>query len=382
VAPERESTHLAEEAPPGGAGPPAGDPAPGPAPAAGETADFFRHLAQTLDVGVAVVDPDSWSITFENARFFELFAPDPVAEDTLTSRVPSIDLDRAKSRLEKGRPYSVDAAAGSGARAKSLEVRLQRCTLDEHELVIVECHDVTKAKQAEHMLDSYSRMADKNARDLKREKERAEKLLLNIMPRAVYEEMKDFGSVTPQRFDEATILMLDFAGFTDMAISKDAGSLVSELNDIFSAFDRIVELFNCERMKTIGDAYMAVAGLPEPSNDHAQSVARVALRMRRYLERRNTSHREPWLGRIGIHTGTVVGSIVGVQRYVYDIFGPGVNMAARMEQMSEPMEITISEATYELIRQEFLCSELGEVEVKGFGKQRLFTLDGELEDRR
>jgi adenylate cyclase len=382
VAPERESTHLAEEAPPGAAGPPDGDPAPGPAPAAGETADFFRHLAQTLDVGVAVVDPDSWSITFENARFFELFAPDPVAEDTLTSRVPSIDLDRAKSRLEKGRPYSVDAAAGSGARAKSLEVRLQRCTLDEHELVIVECHDVTKAKQAEHMLDSYSRMADKNARDLKREKERAEKLLLNIMPRAVYEEMKDFGSVTPQRFDEATILMLDFAGFTDMAISKDAGSLVSELNDIFSAFDRIVELFNCERMKTIGDAYMAVAGLPEPSNDHAQSVARVALRMRRYLERRNTSHREPWLGRIGIHTGTVVGSIVGVQRYVYDIFGPGVNMAARMEQMSEPMEITISEATYELIRQEFLCSELGEVEVKGFGKQRLFTLDGELEDRR
>jgi adenylate cyclase len=347
-----------------------------------ETATFFRELAQTLGVGVAVVDPDSWSITFENARFFELFGPDPMVEDTLPSRVPSIDLDRAKSRLEKGRPYSFDAEAGSGARTKSLEVRLSRCTLDERELVIVECHDVTKAKQAEHMLDSYSRMADKNARDLKREKERAEKLLLNIMPRAVYEEMKDFGSVTPQRFDEATILMLDFAGFTDMAISKDAGSLVSELNDIFSAFDRIVELFNCERMKTIGDAYMAVAGLPEPSNDHAQSVARVALRMRRYLERRNTSHREPWLGRIGIHTGTVVGSIVGVQRYVYDIFGPGVNMAARMEQISEPMEITISEATYELIRQEFLCSELGEVEVKGFGKQRLFTLDGELEDRR
>jgi len=352
------------------------------APDAEENADFFRHLAQTLDVGIAVVDPESWWIKFENARFFELFGPDPTEEDTLPSRVPAIDLERARSRLDKGRPYTVDTEAGSGARSRSLELRLRRCELDGQEFVIVECNDATKAKQAEHMLDSYSRMADKNARDLKREKERAEKLLLNIMPRAVYEEMKDFGSVTPQRFDEATILMLDFAGFTDMAVSRDAGSLVSELNDIFSAFDRIVELFNCERMKTIGDAYMAVGGLPEPASDHAQSVARVALRMRRYLERRNTSHREPWLGRIGIHSGTVVGSIVGVQRYVYDIFGPGVNMAARMEQMSEPMEITISEDTYELLRQEFICSEIGEAEVKGFGKQRLWTLDGELEDRR
>jgi adenylate cyclase len=379
---ERDAAMPAKESSQAADGAAADAPARDATPGQQETTEFYRELAQTVDVGLAVADPDAWSILFENARFFELFAPDPLAEDTLPSRVPSIDLEKAGSRLEKGRPYSLEAEAGSGARTRSLEVKLQRCTLDERELVIVECHDVTKAKQAEHMLDSYSRMADKNARDLKREKERAEKLLLNIMPRAVYEEMKDFGSVTPQRFDEATILMLDFAGFTDMAVSKDAGSLVSELNDIFSAFDRIVELFNCERMKTIGDAYMAVAGLPEPSSDHAQSIARVALRMRRYLERRNTSHREPWLGRIGIHTGTVVGSIVGVQRYVYDIFGPGVNMAARMEQMSEPMEITISEETYELIRQEFVCSEIGEAEVKGFGRQRIFTLDAELEDRR
>jgi adenylate cyclase len=362
----------------------AGDqPADGLPPAPAEqSADFYRHLAQSLDVGVAVVDPESWWIRFENARFFELFGPDPAAEDTLPSRIPVLDLERARSRLEKGRPYSVDTEAGTGARTRSIEVRLRQCSLDDVDLVVVECHDVTQAKQAEHMLDSYSRMADKNARDLKREKERAEKLLLNIMPRAVYEEMKDFGSVTPQRFDEATILMFDFAGFTDMAVSRDAGSVVSELNDIFSAFDRIVELFNCERMKTIGDAYMAVAGIPEPSSDHAQSIARVALRMRRYLERRNTSHREPWLGRIGIHTGTVVGSIVGVQRYVYDIFGPGVNMAARMEQISEPMEITISAETHAEIRQEFICSDVGEVDVKGFGPQRIYTLDGELEDRR
>ncbi|MEX1142484.1 MAG: adenylate/guanylate cyclase domain-containing protein [Thermoleophilaceae bacterium] len=342
------------------------------------TTEHFRQLLQTLDTGVAVADPDTLTIAFENARFFGWFDPDPEVEDTLERRLPGLDVDRLRSRLEKGRSYSFDAETGSGARKATIAVTLRACGLDGDEYVIAECVDVSKRKEAEYMLDSYARMAEKNTREVQREKERAEKLLLNIMPRAVYEEMKDFGSVTPARFDNATILMLDFAGFTDMAVSRDPGSLVSELNDIFSAFDRIVELFGCERMKTIGDAYMAVAGMPEETEEHAQAIARVALRMRRYLEKRNTSHREPWLGRIGINSGPIVGSIVGVQKYVYDIFGPGVNLAARMEAVSEPMKITISESTFEAIKQEFICSDLGEVEVKGFGVQRLYSLDGEV----
>jgi class 3 adenylate cyclase len=350
------------------------------APGAEPTAAHYVQLLQTLGVAVAVAEPETLTIRFENARFFEWFAPDPAAveDDRLGARLPSLDADRLRARLEKGRDYEVEAEVGSGARKLTVAVTLRACGLDGEDFVVAECVDVSKRKEAEYMLDSYARMAEKNTREVEREKERAEKLLLNIMPRAVYEEMKDFGSVTPARFDNATILMLDFAGFTDMAVSRDPGALVSELNDIFSAFDRIVELFNCERMKTIGDAYMAVAGIPEQSEDHAQSVARVALRMRRYLEKRNTSHREAWLGRIGINSGPVVGSIVGVQKYVYDIFGPGVNLAARMEAISDPMRITISEPTYELIKQEFICGDLGEVEVKGFGTQRLYSLDGEV----
>jgi len=176
--------------------------------------------------------------------------------------------------------------------------------------------------------------------------------------------------------------MLDFVDFTEMTVSRNPGELVSELNDIFSAFDRIVELFGCERMKTIGDAYMAVCGLPEPSDEHAQAIARVALRMRRYLQKRNESRPEPWLGRIGIHSGPVVGSIVGVQKYVYDIFGPGVNMAARMEAVAEPMQIVISSATYGRIGDEFTCTDLGECELKGFGPQQLHSLDAEWRHRR
>jgi class 3 adenylate cyclase len=123
---------------------------------------------------------------------------------------------------------------------------------------------------------------------------------------------------------------------------------------------------------------MVVSGLPEPAPDHAFNVARVALRMLRYIERRNMAHPEPWLCRIGINTGPVVGSLVGVQKYVYDIFGPGVNLAARMEANSEPMRITISEATYELIKDDFACTERGQFEIKGFGEQTLYFLDREL----
>jgi class 3 adenylate cyclase len=227
------------------------------------------------------------------------------------------------------------------------------------------------------MLESYSKMAERNARELEREKERAERLLLNIMPKSVYEEMKDYGTVTPQLFNNASILMLDFVGSTEMAISRDPAGLVTELNDIFTVFDRITDLFGCERIRTVGDAYMAVSGIPETTPDHAHNVARVALRMIRYIERRNSAHPEEWLCRIGINSGPVVGSLVGIQKYVYDIFGPGVNMAARMESLSDPMRVTISESTYQFIKDDFLCTERGEFEVKGFGTNTLYFLERE-----
>ena len=174
-----------------------------------------------------------------------------------------------------------------------------------------------------------------------------------------------------------SILILDFARFTSMAVSQDATALVAELNDIFTAFDRIVENFGCERVRTIGDAYIAIAGVPDVSHDHAHNIARVALRMRRYIERRNAAHPEEWRCRIGINSGPVIGSLVGVQKYVYDIFGPGVNLAARMEKLSEPMKIALCEDTYDLIKDDFVCAEQGEVEVKGFGLKTLYHLEGE-----
>ncbi|MDX1614498.1 MAG: adenylate/guanylate cyclase domain-containing protein [Candidatus Promineifilaceae bacterium] len=340
--------------------------------------DSLRQVVQSLGLGVAVVDTDDWAVLFENANFFKWFPPHRDADEPLPERVAGFRVERAKSRLDAGRSYSLETEVEPGGRTIPIEVEARPLPDQQIACAVVECRDLTKQRQAEYMLESYSKMAERNARELEREKDRVERLLLNIMPKSVYEEMKDYGTVTPQLFDSASILMVDFVGHTDMDIARDPAALVTELNDIFNVFDRITDLFGCERIRTVGDAYVAVSGIPEPSPDHAHNTARVALRMLRYIERRNSAHPEAWHCRIGINSGPVIGSLVGVQKYVYDIFGPGINLAARMETLSESMQITISQNTYELLKDDFYCVERGEFEVKGFGKQTLYALEREL----
>ncbi|NIR30005.1 MAG: adenylate/guanylate cyclase domain-containing protein [Gammaproteobacteria bacterium] len=335
----------------------------------------FRHLLQSLNLAVALVEPARWAIVFENAKFFHWFPLDADPDAALDQRIKGLDLQRLATRLEERRRFGFETEAHDGRR--DIPVRLEFRPLADSPYVMVEGRDISKERETQYMLDSYSKMVEKSTRDLQKEKDRVERLLLNIMPKSVYEELKDFGTATPQRFESASILMLDFVRFTDMAVSQDPSALVSELNDIFSAFDRIVEMFGCERLRTIGDSYMAVSGLPERTPEHAQNIAKVALRMRRYLERRNASHPQQWRGRIGINTGPVIGSLVGIQKYVYDLFGPGVNLAARMESHSEPMRITLCEETYQILKDEFVFSERGEFDIKGFGRRKLYFLEDE-----
>jgi adenylate cyclase len=343
----------------------------------GPDGNMLRQLVQKLGIAIAIVETETWTILFENANFFKWFPPDGDVDVPLTSRLAGLRPDRALSRLQDRRVFNFETESKVEGRSVPIAVEMRPLAETAGEQVVIECHDISKQKQSEYMLESYSQLSEKNARELQREKDRVEKLLLNIMPKSVYEEMKDYGTVTPQRFLNTSVLLLDFVGSTEMAISRDPGALITELNDIFTAFDRIVELFGCERIRTIGDAYMAVSGLPEPTPDHAHNLARAALRMMRYIERRNAAHPETWLCRIGINSGPVIGSIVGIQKYVYDIFGPGVNLAARMESLSEAMRITVSESTYRLIKDDFVCSERGEFEVKGFGTNTIYFLERE-----
>lgn len=260
-----------------------------------------------------VVDPEDLAVLFENANFFAWFPPESDANEPLTEHITSFKPTRALSRIQAGRPYTVEVEVMSGGREMPVMVEVRAIQDHPEWLAVVECHNLTGQRQAEHMLESYSKMAERNPRELEREKDRVERLLLDVMPNSVYEEMKDYGTVAPRLFENASILMVDFVGHTEMAIARDAAALVTELNDIFMVFDQISDLFGCERIRTVGDSYVAVSGLPEQTPDHAHNVARVASRMLRYIERRNSTQLEAWHCRIGINSGPVIGSLAGVQ---------------------------------------------------------------------
>ncbi len=332
-----------------------------------------EQLLRAIGVGVALLDRNSFSFHFHNDTFEEWFGkPDPAA--LLTDVFSELDLEALRGELDKNGRYTAETRFKKKRRTMVVAVDFTPTTEGQQDIAVLVCQNITRIRELESMIDSYSMMVERNNREIKREKEQVEKLLLNIMPRSVYEEFKTFGVVTPQLYDPVSVLMLDFVGFTDMVASVDPSVTVTELNDIYSAFDRIGEQFGCERIKTIGDAYITVAGLPDPTPDHAKAAANAAIRFIRYLERRNTSHPNQWRCRIGLATGAVVGSVVGIQKYVYDIFGPAVNLASRLQEFSEPMQISVQDDMAAVLRDQFAMDNLGERSIRGFGKQEVWRL--------
>jgi len=213
-------------------------------------------------------------------------------------------------------------------------------------------------------------------RNLQGEREKSEKLLLNILPEKIMRDLKSRGQTQPELFENVTVFISDLVRFTAVSTMLDPESLIQELNEMFTAFDDIMEANQCERIKTIGDAYMAVCGMPEPNPNHAVNMAKAALEVIEYLKGRNLDTLIKWQIRIGIHSGKVVGGVVGVKKYIYDIFGDTVNTASRLESLSEPMKINISEETFRLIQPGFFCTERPKAQVKGKGILQMYFLEG------
>lgn len=214
----------------------------------------------------------------------------------------------------------------------------------------------------------------KALRNVEIEREKSEKLLLNILPARVAEELKEEGVCKPQHFENVTLMFSDFVGFTQMASEMDPEILICQLNEMFTSFDEIMEKHSCERIKTIGDAYLAVCGIPEKNPEHAQNIIRAALDINEYLKERKKNSELSWDVRIGIHSGSAVGAIVGTKKYIYDIFGDSVNTASRMESSSEPNRINISESTWSLVKDQFSFEKREPVEVKGKGLMEMYFL--------
>ncbi len=205
-------------------------------------------------------------------------------------------------------------------------------------------------------------------------RKRSDELLLNILPEEVAEELKSKGSAEAKLFDEVTVLFTDFVNFTKTSEQLTPKQLVQELNECFTAFDNIIEINGLEKIKTIGDAYLAVCGLPNANTQHAQKVIKAAFDMRDFMIERSKT-KSTFGIRIGIHTGSVVAGIVGIKKFAYDIWGDTVNTAARMEQNSEAGKVNISEATYQLVKNDFECKHRGKIGAKGKGDVDMYFVE-------
>ncbi len=211
---------------------------------------------------------------------------------------------------------------------------------------------------------------------LEKEKQKSDDLLLNILPSEVADELKDRGATTARYFDSVTILFTDFVDFTGAGERMTSQQLVEELHTCFKAFDEIIGKHHIEKIKTIGDAYLAVCGLPIADSRHAENVVNAAKDIIVFMKaRRQQLGDKTFEIRIGVNSGNVVAGIVGVKKFAYDIWGDTVNTAARMESNSLPGKINISQTTYELVRDKFTCTYRGELEAKNKGKLNMYFVE-------
>jgi len=205
------------------------------------------------------------------------------------------------------------------------------------------------------------------------EKQKSEDLLLNILPVEIAKELKEKGAANAQLYDNVTVLFTDFVNFTKASERLTPQALIDELHTCFKAFDEITGKYNIEKIKTIGDAYLAVCGLPLADPKHAENIVHAALEINKFIQDRVAKLGDNTFQiRIGIHSGSVVAGIVGVKKFAYDIWGDTVNTAARMEQNSEAGRINISQTTCELVKDKFMCEYRGEIDAKGKGMLKMY----------
>lgn len=203
-----------------------------------------------------------------------------------------------------------------------------------------------------------------------------ERLLLNILPEPIANRLKQHEGIIADDFAEVTVLFADIVGFTPLSASMSPIALVDLLNQIFSAFDHLCERHGLEKIKTIGDAYMVVGGLPTPRSDHAETIAQMAIDMQVEIALFNAKNNKDFSIRIGIHSGPVVAGVIGIKKFIYDLWGDTVNLASRMESHGLAGQIQVSDVTYELLKDKFLLQKRSPIQIKGKGEMTTYFLLG------
>ncbi|NEP55449.1 MAG: PAS domain S-box protein [Symploca sp. SIO2G7] len=231
--------------------------------------------------------------------------------------------------------------------------------------------DITLRKEAEEAL--------------RVEQEKSERLLLNILPEAIVQRLKqdhwqleksNGEALIAEQFDEVTIMFADIVGFTPLSARIAPKEVVNLLNQIFSLFDQLAEKHGLEKIKTIGDAYMVAGGLPIPKENHAAAIANMALDMQQAINQFQVETGENFAIRIGINTGSVIAGVIGIKKFIYDLWGDTVNVASRMESQGEPGKIQVTASVYQRLQDQYLLEERGAIAVKGRGTMNTYWLQG------
>ncbi|MEA2546029.1 MAG: hypothetical protein QOI09_1302 [Chloroflexota bacterium] len=227
-------------------------------------------------------------------------------------------------------------------------------------------------QNVEQIRDTNARLLDRLMGELETERAKSQRLLLNILPQPIIDRLNAGEQLIADRYDDVAVIFSDFVGFTEISANLPPAAVVTSLNALFSAFDAACADLGVEKIKTIGDAYMAAAGLPGTTTDHLQAAADLTLAMRAAVEEAGA----PWQIRIGLHSGPVVAGVIGTSKFVYDLWGDAVNVASRLEAAAPAGRIQVSERVAAALGDTFEFEPRGEIELKGKGATKTFFLLG------
>jgi class 3 adenylate cyclase len=230
-------------------------------------------------------------------------------------------------------------------------------------------------RQLEELQDSNATVMSRLVNELEEERAKSRRLLLNVLPPRIADRLAEGETRIADRHDDVTVLFSDFVGFTRISAMLPPAVLVTELDELFRGFDGICEATGVEKIKTVGDAYLAVGGLVDGASDGGAAIAETALQMRSLVEAHPHEHAK-WQVRIGVHSGPVVAGVVGASKFAYDVWGDTVNVASRLESTSEPNRIHVSGAVADRLRDAYELEPRGLIDLKGKGSTETYFLEG------
>jgi class 3 adenylate cyclase len=310
------------------------------------------------------------------AAVAEAFRPTVIFQDLVMDDVDGLDMVRRYRAV----PGTADVPVIMLSANAEAAIKAELLDSGANDYLVKPPNEVELLARLRVHSDAYRRLQERNAAftALEVERGKSEKLLLNILPAAIAERLKNNERTIAEAFPAVTVLFADLCGFTQFSQHVSAHELVALLDEIFSLFDSLATAHGVEKIKTIGDAYMAVAGLPVPRGDHAEAVAEMALGMQASFRSLMDDRGLDVQARIGIHSGPVVAGVIGRHKFIYDLWGDTVNIASRMESHGEPSMVHVSQSTRSLLEGRYRFTDRGESPIKGKGMMRTYFLHGRL----